>query len=281
MAWLLADMLLVTAMTALVKLAGADYPAIQLVFIRSLIGLGAITPLIWRYRAEVFSTRRAGRHSFRVFCNALALTCNFSALAALPLALVNAIGFMRPLVVTILAVILLAERVGAMQWVGVALGFAGVLIIIAPGEIPFDWGLAAAFGSVFFGSMATIQTRALKDENTTVMMVFYTVGLSILTAVPAILFWNPVAVGDWPLLIGIGLLAQIAQFCFLKAYQSTPASILAPLGYLSIVFASLTGYFVFSEVPGTAIIPGIVVIFIGLQLSTRARGVHHNHPKYD
>jgi len=266
-AWLLADMVFITAMTALVKLAGADYPAIQLVFIRSLIGLAAITPMIWRYRAEVLSTRRAGRHSFRVFCNSLALTCNFAALAALPLALVNAIGFLRPLVVMILAVLFLSEKVSVMRWIGAGIGFAGVLIIVSPGDIPWTWGLAAAFGSVIFGSMAAIQTRALKDENTTVMMVFYTVGLSLLTLFPAVLAWQPVQIGDWPLLFGIGLLAQLGQYCFLRAYQSTPANMLAPLGYLSIVLATATGFFVFDEIPGWTTYLGVIVIFAGLQLS--------------
>lgn len=272
MAWLLADMVLVTAMTALVKLAGADYPAIQLVFIRSLIGLLAITPLMWRFRREVLSTRRAGRHAFRVLCNSLALTCNFTALTALPLALVNAIGFMRPLVVMVLAVLMLAERVGPMRWIGAVIGFAGVLIIVAPGDIPWSWGLAAAFGSVLFGSMATIQTRALKDENTTVMMVFYTIGLSVLTAVPALILWREVELAHWPMLLGIGLLAQIAQYCFLRAYQTSPANVLAPLGYLSIVLATLTGFFVFGEVPGWTMLLGVIVILVGLQLSTRPDG---------
>jgi drug/metabolite transporter (DMT)-like permease len=269
MAWLLSDMVLITTMTALVKLAGADYPAIQLVFIRSLIGLVAITPMIWRYRTEVLSTRRAGRHSFRVLCNSLALTCNFTALAALPLALVNAIGFMRPLVVMVLAVLFLSEKVGVTRWIGAGIGFAGVLIIVSPGDIAWSWGLAAAFGSVVFGSMATIQTRALKNENTTLMMVFYTVGLSLLTLVPAVLAWQPVQFGDWPLLLGIGLLAQLGQYCFLRAYQSTPANILAPLGYLSIVLATLAGFFVFGEIPGWTTLLGVIVILAGLQLSRR------------
>src|SRR5687768_1396868 len=117
-AWLLSDMVLVTIMTVLVKLGGATYPAVQMVFIRSLIGLVTVLPLAWHHRHALRQTRQWGRHGFRVLCNTLALNANFAALTALPLALVNAIGFMRPLVVLALATWLLGERSGPWRWIG-------------------------------------------------------------------------------------------------------------------------------------------------------------------
>lgn len=267
--WLMADMLLVTVMTVLVKLGGASYPAVQIVFIRSLIGLVSVLPLAWRHRAALRQTRQWGRHTFRVFCNTAALTGNFAALTALPLALANAIGFMRPLVVLALATWLLGERSGPWRWVGAAIGFAGVLVMVAPGEVAWNFGIVAALASVFFGSLATVQTRALKNENTTVLMVFYTVGLTLFTSVPAAFSWQAVAVTDWPLLLAIGILAQVGQYCFLRAYQSTPANVLAPLGYLSIVLASLAGYLAFGEVPSWTTVVGITIVIFALLLTSR------------
>lgn len=268
-AWLLSDMLLVTVMTVLVKLGGASYPAVQMVFIRSLIGLVSVLPLAWRHRHALRQTRQWGRHSFRVLCNTLALNANFAALTALPLALANAIGFMRPLVVLALATWLLGERSGVWRWIGAAIGFAGVLIMVSPGEIPWSIGILAALASVLFGSLATVQTRALAGENTTVLMVFYTVGLTVFTALPALASWQPVAVADWPLLLAIGVLAQLGQYCFLRAYQSTPANVLAPIGYLSIVLASLAGYLAFGEIPAPTTIAGAAVIIGALLLTSR------------
>lgn len=261
----MADMTLVTAMTVLVKIEGETYPAFQLVFIRSLIGLVSILPLAWRRRRAVLGTKQPLRHLFRVACNTIALTCNFTALAALPLALVNAIGFARPLVVLLFAAWLLGERITPIRWIGTAIGFAGILIILAPGAVGFSWGLAAALGSVLFGSLAIIQIRAMASEDTAVLMVFYTVGLSVLTAVPATLTWQPVAAADWPTLLAIGVLAQLGQYCFLRAYQTTPTGILAPLGYLSIVFASLAGFIFFRDIPTLTTIAGVVVILLALQ----------------
>jgi len=265
-AWLLADMALISAMAVLVRIEGTTYPAVQLVFIRSLVGLVGVLPLAWRRRREIASTRRIGRHVFRVSCNAMALTSNFLALTALPLALVTAIGFSRPLVVMVFAVLLLGERVGAVRWIGATVGLAGVLVMVAPGSAPINLGLLAALSSVLFGSLATVQTRALKDEDTTVLMVFYTVGLSVFTAVPAAFVWQPVALADWPTLLAIGVLAQVGQYCYLRAYQSADANVLAPLGYLSIVFATAAGYFFFGEVPGWTTLFGAAIVVSALRM---------------
>lgn len=262
-------MMLVTAMTVLVKFQGTSYPAIQMVFIRATIGMIAIAPLIWRHRGQFRQMKQPLRNAGRVSCNAIALTGNFAALTLLPLALVNAIGFTRPLVSMLLAVLLLGEKVSRYRWVGAVIAFLGVLIMLSPSDIDWNMGLLAAFLSVIFGSLAAIQTRKLRDENTVVMMVFYTLGLTLLTAIPATVYWAPVRTQDWAPLLGIGILAQLGQYCFLRAYQLSEASVLAPFSYLSIVLATVAGFVFFGEFPGWKTIVGIVIILSVLQ------AIHH------
>lgn len=269
--WLLMDMALVSGgMTALVKAQGVTYPAFQLVFIRAMIGLLFILPLIWRHRMEMVRVRYPWRNIFRICCNAIALTSNFIAITLLPLATVNAVGFSRPLVTMAMAVAILGERVSRYRWAGACLAFVGVLIVIGPGGAAFNAGVLVVLVSVVFGALAVIQTRALRQENTTVMMVFYTVGLAVITAVPAIWTWKPVAPLDWGPLLAIGLLAQLGQYCFLRAYRIADASVLAPVGYLSILFVTAVGYFLFDEVPEARVVVGIVIILIALQSTALA-----------
>ncbi|WP_142781465.1 DMT family transporter [Agrobacterium sp. T29] len=269
--WLLMDMALVSGgMTALVKAQGVTYPAFQLVFIRAMIGLLFILPLIWRHRMEMVRVRYPWRNIFRICCNAIALTSNFIAITLLPLATVNAVGFSRPLVTMAMAVAILGEKVSRYRWAGACLAFVGVLIVIGPGGAAFNAGVLVVLVSVVFGALAVIQTRALRQENTTVMMVFYTVGLALITAVPAIWTWKPVAPLDWGPLLAIGLLAQLGQYCFLRAYRIADASVLAPVGYLSILFVTAVGYFLFDEVPEARVVVGIVIILVALQLTALA-----------
>lgn len=264
--WVLADMLLVAGgMTALVKAQGLIYPAFQLVFIRAMIGLLFILPLIWRHRHHIRHTRHPWQNISRVSCNAIALTSQFMAYTLLPLAVVNALSFSRPLITMAMAVAFLGETVSRLRWVGATFAFAGVLVMLAPGGVEWNLGLLAVFGTVVFGSLAIIQTRALRDENTTVMMVFYTVGLAVITAVPAMFVWQPVETIDWIPLLGIGLLAQAGQYCFLRAYRLAEASVLAPIGYLSIVVTAAAGYIFFGEIPDTRIVIGAAVVLAALQ----------------
>lgn len=263
--WLLIDMVLVTLMTSLVKAGSASYPALQMVFVRALLGLTFILPLIWTHRAALRRPKKPLRNLMRISCNAIALSMNFVALGLLPLAVVNAVGFTRPLVTMVLAVALLGESVSRLRWAGAAGAFCGVLVMLAPGGIAWTPSLLAVFASVLFGALATIQTRMLRDENTVVMMVFYTAGLTVFTAIPAAFVWTPVRDADWPWLITIGLLAQAGQYCWLKAYQNADASLLAPVGYLSVVFATAAGYVFFGETPQPRALLGVAIILAALQ----------------
>lgn len=269
--WLLADMVLISGMTVIVKLQGGSYPAVQLVFVRALIGSMLIAPFVWHHRRDFGTLHQPLRNAVRVGCNAAALTCNFVALATLPLALVTAISFTRQPVTMLLAVTVLREQVSWWGWAGIALAFAGVLLMIGPVALVPGLGLAAAFGAVLFGSVAAIQTRALRDESAVVMMLFYVMGLLVLTGVPAWAVWVPVQRGDMTALLAMGALAQAGQFCFLRAYRFSPASVLAPLSYLALILATGAGWLFFDEISTLVTFAGMAVIVVALSLMQVAR----------
>ncbi|MBM1175258.1 DMT family transporter [Microvirga arabica] len=268
--WLLLDMSLVTIMQAMVKAKGDTYPAVQLVFLRSLVGFLAVVPLMWRHRAKLTNLSNIRGHLMRVAFNSTALTCNFAAFAALPLALVTAIGYTRPLILLAMAAVLLGERVSRIRYALTALGFLGVVVMLRPDEIPWNIGLLAAFGSVLFGALSVVQTRRLAGEDTIVLMLFYTVGLTLLTSVPAALVWVPIPWAEAPSIILIGILAQVGQYCWLQAYQKQEARLLAPIGYLSIIFSGFAGWLYFDEVPSLSLCIGAAVVVLATMLTTPA-----------
>jgi drug/metabolite transporter (DMT)-like permease len=268
--WLLLDMALVTTMQAIVKTEGETYPAVQLVFLRSLVGFISVAPLMWRYRAKLTNLTNIRGHLTRVGFNSAALTLNFAAFAALPLALVTAIGFTRPLMLLVMAAFMLGESVSRTRYVFTAIGFLGIMIMIRPDTIPWNIGLVAAFGSVFFGSLAVVQTRRLAGEDTAVLMLFYTVGLTVLTSIPAALMWVPVPWSEAPNIILIGVLAQLGQYCWLQAYQKQEARLLAPIGYLSIVFSGFAGWLFFGEIPTPSLCFGAAIVVLTTVLATPA-----------
>ncbi len=265
----LTDMVLVVAMMGIIKQAGTTIPSMQLVFFRAVFGLVLVAPLVWRFRAEVMNMRRAFGHIGRILCSTLALSCNYAAIAALPLTLVNAIGFTRPFVMLALSAMILGEVIMRRHWIACAICFVGVLMIAQPGSIGWDWGLVAAFGQVIFGSLAVIQTRLMVGEHAVVLMLYYTVGLTVLTAIPAGFVWVAPEPRDIPIFLIIGLFAQIGQFCFLRSQQLAEARYLIPLSYLSIVLTSLVDYLIFDVKPTIFLIAGTALIIATTLINAR------------
>lgn len=265
-AWLISDMALNIWALSIVKAMGLGYPAVQLVFLRAVVGLAMMLPWAWRNRADFWKLTDPWLHGLRVILSALTLTTSFFAIARLPIALFTAISFTRPLILMIMAVVILSEQVPARRWIAAAVGLVGVGIAVSPSTLAFTWGLPALLLAVVLGSAAVIVTRRLSGAPTVVMMTLYAAGLTILTGPFALSGWQPVVPGEWPLLLAIGVFAQSAQFCFLQAHRNGEAGFLAVLGYLSLVFSTGVGFFVFGEVPTAEFFAGAVLI-IGATLA--------------
>ncbi|MDD7973052.1 DMT family transporter [Roseinatronobacter alkalisoli] len=272
--WLLADMSLISMMGALVKWQGGTYSAPQLVFLRAVAGALIIAPMIWTHRAEILSLPVIRSNMMRVACNGLALACSFAALASLPLAVVSASNYARPIVLLALAALLLNERIPARRWWSSLLALCGVALVIGPAAtapgapLPLS-GLAAAGGAIIFGVLAVILMRQLVDQALGTLMVFYTLGLGVIFAVPAALLWQPVRPADWPVLILIGALAQLGQLCFLRAHRLAQANQLAPWGYISVIFATMIGILVFDEIPTALQVLGLTIVLASVLVAQR------------
>lgn len=258
--WLIADMSLNIWALSIVKAMGLDYGAMQLVFLRASVGLLLVLPWAYRERASFLTLNRLPLHALRVALSAFTLAASFFAIARVPFALMSAIGFTRPILLMVMAALILREPIARPRWIAALVGLAGALVAMNPREAALSWGLAALVATVVGGTLAIIITRQLKGTPAVVMMVFYTAGLALFAGPLALVDWTPVEAGDWPLLLAIGLFAQCAQFCFLKAHWLGDAGVLGPVSYLSLILSTGAGYFFFGEVPGPSLLIGAFII---------------------
>jgi S-adenosylmethionine uptake transporter len=275
--WLLADMSLNIWALTIVKSVGLEYTAWQIVFLRAIIGFFMMVPWILRQPSAFKDIQHLQLHALRVGLSALTLTTSFFAIARIPFALFTAINFTRPLVLMVMAAFILRETISSRQWIAAVIGLIGVIIALEPGELVLTWGLPALFLTVIFGTSAIIVTRKLSGAPTVVMMTFYTAGLSILTLPFALWSWVPMQLNDWPILLAIGLFAQSAQFCFLKAHKWGEAGFLALLSYSSLLLSTSVGYFVFDEIPQLGFVFGAVLIVgatLWATLSARRKSIN-------
>lgn len=259
-AWLLLDMAVNIGALSIVKALGLGYPAVQLVFLRASVGLLLMLPWALRRRRAFLHVTDPGLHALRVVFSGAALMASFFALPRLPFSLFTAISFTRPVVTMILAILFLREAVSGRRWAAAGVAFVGVLIAVEPAGFVASWGVPAMGLAVFCGTAAIILTRKLTGAPDVVLMTFYTVGLTALTAPLAAIFWVPIAPEHIAPLLAIGVLAQSAQFCFLQAHRRAEAGFLAVLGYMSLIFTTAVGYLFFDEVPTVPMMIGAALI---------------------
>lgn len=269
--WLIADMSLNIWALGIVKAIGADYPSVQIVFLRVCIGLVVILPWVWRDRTAFAHVAHWPLHLVRVGLSALTLSASFYAIARVPFAVFSALNFTRPVLLMVLAALLLNERITRRRWLAAAVALSGALIAAAPGSVAPSWGLAALAVAVTTGTLAVILTRRLRGTPEVVMMLVYTAGIAALTAPIAALGWVPVAPGHWPYLIVVGISAQLAQLCFLRAHWLGDAGVLGPVSYLSLVLSTAAGVLFFGERPGWSLLLGAVLIVAANVAVTRRR----------
>ena len=264
--WMVGDMTLITVSLVAVKLLGRSYASIQLVFLRSLIGLAVMSPWIVSVGWAGLRTRRPGLHLLRVTCSTIALTASFYAVTSMPLAEVIAINYTRPLMLTLLAWLVLSELVSRRRWLFTAMGFAGLLVMLWPDLLAVSDGgprpaMLILLGGAFAGVCAVIVQKILaQSDGEPVLMVYYSVAITVISAIPAGFVWRTPMLEDLPLIGLIGLTAIAGQFCFLRAYKLAQASFLAPISYFQMVIGAAMGFIIFQEVPTWWTIGGAVVI---------------------
>jgi drug/metabolite transporter (DMT)-like permease len=275
---------LFSIMASLIKASAPHVPPWQAVFFRSFFALPII--LIWLAQRHDLrtglKTKRPLGHLWRGLIGTTAMGMGFSALGILPLPEVTAIGFAAPLFTVLLAALLLGATVRVFRLTALAIGLVGVAIIIAPRLTVFEvggleglllLGALLALGSAFLRALAIIHVRRLVKTEETAAIVFYfslTATCASLATIP--LGWVMPTTQEFAFLISAGLVGGVAQIFLTTSYRFAQASTLAPFDYVSMIFALVIGYFIFSEVPTSATLIGsAIVIAAGILIIYRER----------
>ncbi|HET8726631.1 MAG TPA: DMT family transporter [Alphaproteobacteria bacterium] len=202
--------------------------------------------------------------------------CILSALTTLPMSEGYAIVFSGPLIVTVLSVPLLGEAVGRHRWAAVAVGFAGVLIMLRPGFQAVETGhLLALASAILFAASLIVLRRLGRDENGSALLVVLLASTILVVApvVPAI--WRLPAPGDFGLMLLAGLTSGLAHIFLVLAFREAPAAIVSPFQYTQMVWAVIFGLWLFGDRPDPVTFSGAtVVIASGLYIlwrETRSR----------
>jgi drug/metabolite transporter (DMT)-like permease len=265
---------------ALVKHVSADFTVWQIYVWRSLVAIPITVVLLCSGRIVTILPKSAGWVCLRSGLLMIMWLAFYAALPVLSLPVVAAAYYTGPLFITLFSAILIGEPVGPRRWTAIVLGFVGILVILRPGTEAFSYLTLLPIASAVAYALAAIVTRAkCIEERPLVLSLALNVGFLIVGAIAtaAIVIWAPaesqaaaypfllgrwtaMGVREWGIILLLALLIVAISSGVAKAYQSGPPAVIATFDYTYLVFAAFWSFVIFSDLPDTMTVIGMLLI---------------------
>ena len=214
-------------------------------FLRYLFGTLFLVPIVLRLGTHrTMRTHRLPLHLFRGCIHAGGMFLWFIGLPLTTLASITALGFTGPIFVTIGAALFLGEDVRLRRWIAVAVGFAGAMIIIRPGIGDLGLGAIVILISTPIFSASNLISKALaRTESAPTIVVWQNLTISLAAFPVALWFWQTPQWSDLLWFVAAGLCGTLGHMCQQNGYQLADITLLQPIGFLSLLWNALLGYF--------------------------------------
>jgi drug/metabolite transporter (DMT)-like permease len=259
------------AMAVAGRSLAAEIDTFEMMLYRSLIGIGlvlAVGGLLGRL-GEI-NAQSLGLHAVRNVFHFTGQNLWFFSLTFIPLAQVFALEFTSPLWVTLLAPLVLGERLTRTRVLAAALGFAGILIVARPGFTEINIGvLAAAASAIGFAGNILFTKKLTRTATITCILFWLTVmqaGLGLVTAGwDGDIAWPSAAA--WPWIAVIGCAGLLAHLCLTNALMVAPATVVVPFDFIRLPVIAVIGMALYGEALDVFVFLGAAVIFAANYLS--------------
>jgi drug/metabolite transporter (DMT)-like permease len=270
--YMVASALLFASMAATVGLAARELPNAPIVFFRHFIMLAFLLPWLAREGRHALDTGDFPGHLVRGLAGVSAVACYFYAIARLRLADAVLLNQSMPLFIPVVERFWLGERVPPRLWGVLALGFAGLLLILRPGTGVFEPAALVGLASAVLASVAQVGIRRLTRTEPVTRIVFY-FGLvaSVVALPPAVLSWRSPSPLTWALLLLMGVFATIGQLTLTRAYLHAPAARVGPFLYVGPVFAGLLDWLIWGRLPDVLFVAGAAIVVAAATLALRLK----------
>jgi drug/metabolite transporter (DMT)-like permease len=196
-----------------------------------------------------------------------------AAMITMPLAELQAIMAVYPLLVTLMAIPILGEKVGVFRLTAVSIGFLGALVIVRPGGLPFDWGVAATIGSAVSYAVYLALTRKVSSrDSTATSMVYVGVFGFLLTSGVGVFFWQPMDMASLGIIVLVMGTSITAHGLMMVALSLAPASTVQPFNYIALPWGILMSVLFFQHfIDPIALIGAAIIVGAGLVVMARER----------
>jgi drug/metabolite transporter (DMT)-like permease len=275
---LLAALALAT-MGMLVKLAGErGAHLMELIFWRQLLTTALLgAGLALTGRLALLKTRRLPAHARRAASGLFGMVFTYGAVLLLPLAEATTLGFTAPVFAVLTAIALFGERIGRYRWAAVAMGFAGVIVVMQPGSgdhagVTFA-GVTVGLIAPFMVALISFQIQDLNTTENPWSIVFWFSALSAPVAALAMPFVSAAHDGEtWAIIMAMALVGVCAQMLLTTSLRFGSAAVILLMDYTTLLWASFYGYYVFDRAaPASLWLGAPLIIGAGLLIAWRER----------
>ncbi len=265
----------------------------QIFALRGVLAVSMLVAISWQ-RGEPRAIIRAAFTRWSML-RAVFITTTFLAFyAAIPflsLSTIGAANYIAPIFVALLSAFALKKAIGIFGWLGVVLGFIGVVILLQPGTDAFSlWVLLPVVGAAFYAvahivtGTKCVQTPALALTLSlnTVMLLAGLSGSLLLIIVPPqnglaeaypYIFgtWAALRLTDWLVIALLAGFTIVIGVLLARAYQVAPPAIVSTFEYSYLVFVALWDIIFFGIAPTFTSIAGMLLIVVAGLLVLRRK----------
>lgn len=262
MVWMVLGGILFSLLNTIARDLTLHLDVYQSQFLRYLFGLLVILPWVWRDGWRAYMPVNLAGQFWRGGVHTLGLVLWFTALPKISLADMTAIGFTGPIFIMLGAAWFLGEPMRKDRWIAAIIGFSGVLVVVVP-KMSGDGGwynlVMLASAPVFAASF--LITKALtRYEKPGVIVLWQALTVTVLSLPMAIPNWQMPTPMQWVAFAATGVLGTLAHYCLTRAFALADISATQSLRFLDLVWASILGWLVFSDVPSQSTWLGAFVI---------------------
>ena len=256
------------------KYLAQTYSVTQVTWARYFFHLAVLLPLVlWRFPLKAMLPKPLWPQILRSILLLGGTLTFFAGLDFLPLVEMLALGFISPLLITLLSPFFLGERISVRRIAAASVGFVGALVILRPGTDVFQWASLFGLGTGLIIAFYNILNRKIARAVPSAIAIMYTSVVGVVVVSLAVPFaWKTPTPVDLGLMIFMGASAAGCHWLLIMAYERCEASLLAPFSYAELITATMFGYIVFGDFPDMYTWIGIAILVgSGLYISFRER----------
>ncbi len=250
------------AVTAIVKHVGDDVPAAQAAFLRYILGIVFLIPMIKPILAAHMTRRQITLFGLRGLAHTLAVILWFFAMTRIPIAEVTAMNYLSPIYVTLGAALFMGEKLPPRRLIAVIVALLGALIILRPGVKTVDIGHVAMLGTAVGFAAGYLIAKQLSGEVSPIVVVgMLSITVTIGLAPFAAAVWITPTMAQLAWLFLVACFATAGHYTMTLAFAAAPLTVTQPVTFLQLLWAVLLGYFAFAEaIDGWVILGGAIIM---------------------